>query len=754
MESAVARGSSSAQVTFEDGLGQRLTSVSVDGAPLEVLALRDELTANASFELALRDRVNRLAEFESEHYARVRAVERIGKGSRLALISDRVQGVRLSEILSAAESRLLPVETDAALCLLRQLVHAISVLHDKAPELCHGAIGPERLIVTPAGRLMVVEYVLGSAIEQLRLSNKHYWQRLRVPLPRTLGMPHFDRRSDVTQIGATALALVIGRPLAEDEFPGRVGDMTGGALAVSADGGIEPLPLPLRVWLQRALQIDSRTPFGSALEAWADLDRVLHFSDPIAEVESLKSLLARYNADASSDDVTTFAEPVAAPAARPVDLVPPKPPAPVTVSALSAQASAPPTPKMAAVPPKPAAPAPVTVSALSAPASAPPAPKMTAVPPKPAAPAPVTALAAATSSATAAPSFWDRLPPPALDDSAEPDDSAVKKERKAVPVIASTRLRMVAAAVLLIALTAGATLATRRYLLPSVQADALGTLIVQTNPSGATVEVDGQQNGVTPLSLSLPPGRHTLKLTSEGNVRTMPVTITAGKEVSQFIELPRASSAFGELQVRTEPAGARVTVDGHAYGTAPVTVEGLSPGTHTVVLENELRSITQEVKIEANTTASLVVPLTAPANAPLSGWISVTAPAELRIFEDQRLIGTSQSDRIMMSVGRHTLQVVNEALGYRETTVVTVAPGKVSSVQPPWPNGLMSLNAAPWAQVWIDGQQVGETPLSNVRVPIGSREVVFRHPELGEKTVRAVVTAGTPTKLSVDLRQR
>lgn len=67
---------------------------------------------------------------------------------------------------------------------------------------------------------------------------------------------------------------------------------------------------------------------------------------------------------------------------------------------------------------------------------------------------------------------------------------------------------------------------------------------------------------------------------------------------------------------------------------------------------------------------------------------------------------------------------------------------------------MMSLNAAPWAQVWIDGQQVGETPLSNVRVPIGSREVVFRHPELGEKTVRAVVTAGTPTKLSVDLRQK
>jgi hypothetical protein len=56
--------------------------------------------------------------------------------------------------------------------------------------------------------------------------------------------------------------------------------------------------------------------------------------------------------------------------------------------------------------------------------------------------------------------------------------------------------------------------------------------------------------------------------------------------------------------------------------------------------------------------------------------------------------------------------------------------------------------------VWIDGQQIGETPLSNVRVPIGSHELVFRHPELGEKPVRAVVTAGAPNRVSVDLRQR
>ena len=45
----------------------------------------------------------------------------------------------------------------------------------------------------------------------------------------------------------------------------------------------------------------------------------------------------------------------------------------------------------------------------------------------------------------------------------------------------------------------------------------------------------------------------------------------------------------------------------------------------------------------------------------------------------------------------------------------------------------MALNALPWAEVWIDGESIGETPIGKVSVPIGWHEIVFRHPELGEK---------------------
>ena len=86
--------------------------------------------------------------------------------------------------------------------------------------------------------------------------------------------------------------------------------------------------------------------------------------------------------------------------------------------------------------------------------------------------------------------------------------------------------------------------------------------------------------------------------------------------------------------------------------------------------------------------------------------------------------------------------------------IVQVTPGRVTPIKPRWPSAPMSFNATPWAEVWVDGQQIGETPLANISVPVGNHDVLFRHPELGEKHVRAVVTLSAPAKVSVDMRQR
>jgi len=177
------------------------------------------------------------------------------------------------------------------------------------------------------------------------------------------------------------------------------------------------------------------------------------------------------------------------------------------------------------------------------------------------------------------------------------------------------------------------------------------------------------------------------------------------------------------------------------------------PGSHVVVLSNDLGSVNEDVTIQPGATASLVVPLKAPQGAPVSGWISITAPAELQIFENDRLLGTSRTERIMVAAGRHDIEVTNEALGFRTTQSIQVTPGQVARIRPDWPMGTIAINAAPWANVTLDGKDLGETPVGNTSVPIGTHEVVFRHPELGERVVRATVTVTTPARVIVDMRK-
>ena len=263
-------------MAFRDSLGERRLTKDSAGAGVEVLCLRRELAAVPSFEFALRERVTRLAGFRHAYYGRVRGVERSSEFEHaLTILSDATPGIRLSALLDTAHEQRLPVDLDVALCLIRQLVPAVAILHETARDASHGALGPERLIITPNGRLVIVEYVLGSALEQLLFTRERYWSELRVALPRVAGLPRFDHLADVTQVGVVALSLILGRTLGDDEYPLRIGEVVATAAATNAHGEKEPLPAGIRSWLQRALQLDARSSFPSAIEARAEFERVL-----------------------------------------------------------------------------------------------------------------------------------------------------------------------------------------------------------------------------------------------------------------------------------------------------------------------------------------------------------------------------------------------------------------------------------------------------------------------------------------------
>jgi hypothetical protein len=233
-------------------------------------------------------------------------------------------------------------------------------------------------------------------------------------------------------------------------------------------------------------------------------------------------------------------------------------------------------------------------------------------------------------------------------------------------------------------------------------APALATLAVHSNPAGVPVFVDGVERGTTPAKITLAPGAHILEL-RRGVPRVIPLTLAAGAEVSQYLE-------FVETPL-PEPA---VT-------PSPATPEPTAPPT-------------------------------SPA-APLAGWISVKLPFALEIYEGGRMLGTTEADRVMLAAGSHQLEFVNQPLGLRLSRTVTITAGRVNTFPLDVPNGSVNLNAAPWAEVFIDGQRVGETPIGNLQVPIGPHEIVFRHPQFGERRHAVSVTAGAPVRLSVEMKQ-
>jgi hypothetical protein len=185
-----------------------------------------------------------------------------------------------------------------------------------------------------------------------------------------------------------------------------------------------------------------------------------------------------------------------------------------------------------------------------------------------------------------------------------------------------------------------------------------------------------------------------------------------------------------------------------------LTIQQLAAGEHSVVT-GPLGSVKQTVVVSGGT--SLVVPAwrrRPTTSAPVSGWVAVSSPVEVQIFEGGRLIGSSASESIMVASGKHDIELVNDALGFRISRTIQVAPGKTASVSVDMPRGAMSVQASPWAEVWIDGEKVGETPIGNLPMTIGSHNVVFRHPELGEQHQTVLVTMKGTARVTADMKKK
>jgi hypothetical protein len=283
-----------------------------------------------------------------------------------------------------------------------------------------------------------------------------------------------------------------------------------------------------------------------------------------------------------------------------------------------------------------------------------------------------------------------------------------------------------------------------------------GSLRVESDPSGAIVTIDGHDRGTTPLLVTVPAGRHATTIRMGDRRRTVMVDVAARETIVHHVELPASPAAAtpavsaGTLAVVGD-ARAHISIDGVARGQAPLTLTDLAPGAHEIAVATGETTYRSTVTVMPGATTSFVVGGAATA-ANASGWMIAQTRVPLQVLEQGRVVGTTEAERILVPVGKHEFEFVNQSLGFRATRSVTITAGKTTDVGLALPQAPLQVNAIPWAEVWIDGVRIGETPLANVSQTIGPHEVLFRHPQLGERRVTAVVTLSAPSRATVDMR--
>ena len=202
-----------------------------------------------------------------------------------------------------------------------------------------------------------------------------------------------------------------------------------------------------------------------------------------------------------------------------------------------------------------------------------------------------------------------------------------------------------------------------------------GLLLVTSNPAGSEVVVDHEVKGTTPaLITERPLGEYTGEIRAAGlPSRKLSVELVDRKPVMlDVMHAPRVA-------VNSYPPGAEILLDGELKGLAPLVLEDIPLGAHTLMSQLDQYD-TQEKEIVLVPGLNDAIEFNLEKN---SGTLVLdTEPAQVQVFVDGELFATTQPKegadsisqplRIALKAGiDHRIQLVREGYGSSSLTVRT-----------------------------------------------------------------------------------
>ncbi|ACM23910.1 PEGA domain-containing protein [Thermotoga neapolitana] len=266
------------------------------------------------------------------------------------------------------------------------------------------------------------------------------------------------------------------------------------------------------------------------------------------------------------------------------------------------------------------------------------------------------------------------------------------------------------------------------------RAPAFGTLIVDSDPPGMTVYVDGSYRGKTPITMTVDEGTHYVTVYFENYTFYKEVYVGENQTVRVIARLP-----FAKLSLSSSPSGADVYINGDYRGKTPLTLN-LSPGNYSVTFRKEgYREETRYITLGEGESRSIHIDL-----KPLRATLRLrTDPVGVDVYMDGRYAGTTSESGLTIVLDPGTYSIRLEKEGYEtDSFTVNLKAGEEKEVFRRLEEKVVfsevRIETQPsGATVYLNGYYHGETPIT-IYVQTGTYEITIVKP--GYRTIVKTVT--------------
>jgi hypothetical protein len=130
---------------------------------------------------------------------------------------------------------------------------------------------------------------------------------------------------------------------------------------------------------------------------------------------------------------------------------------------------------------------------------------------------------------------------------------------------------------------------------------------------------------------------------------------------------------------------------------------------------------------------------------PESGTLRISSPLPMEVKEGGRTLGSIPGPDLKLAPGRHELELVNDAVEFRQLQVLEITGGEGVLLQIAPRPGAMTVEATVGTEITIDGRSIGRTPLAPVSLVPGEYQVALRYARGAPDRQRVIVKSDATT---------